>query len=191
MLSLDDAVSDGFGSIEELKNELQRLNYNVIKDDTDVYIHKIENPINQNFFVKNGMYETRMDNKEIVGKCKQCGKCCRLQTYAGPYTFGRVKKFDEFLTLFGINQEIYDKLYTHPELAPGTPVLHKDIKCPNLRNDNTCAIYDNRPALCKEFPKVVKDFELLVCGSVDCGYSLQSKLPKKEIERIPISEFLD
>jgi len=46
-LTIFDAVSDGFRSLEELRDELNRLNPGRIKDVTDVFIHRIENVMNK------------------------------------------------------------------------------------------------------------------------------------------------
>jgi len=179
MLSTSDAVNDGFSSIEELKEELKRIYSNEVKDDTDVYIHRIKNPVNKIKNVKNEDYEF-----EIVGECKGCGACCYLQTYAGPYNFKISKKFKEYLTMFGISKEIYDCYYLYPDLKPGTIIYHRNIKCPNLDESNLCKIYETRPKMCREFP-TTKDFNFLKCENIKCGFSLREK-PKST----SLNEFL-
>ena len=50
-LSLFDAKNDGFDTLEELKDELLKLNKSIL-DDTMVYISHIEEPINKDFKLK-------------------------------------------------------------------------------------------------------------------------------------------
>lgn len=105
----------------------------------------------------------------ITGRCKCCGKCCYLTTYAGEYQFGSAKEFDDYLVTFGIDQQVYNKYYIYPDLKSGTIVYHNDKRCPHLNENNQCEIYDTRPRVCRRFPNTVADLKHIKENIPECG----------------------
>ena len=71
-------------------------------------------------------------------QCKKCGQCC--QQYTIPVKDTIHQDQIEFLTVA--------KGYEYFETPIG-PFLRRNERCPQLRYDNTCAIYDKRPLICK------------------------------------------
>lgn len=78
-----------------------------------------------------------------LGECNRCGKCCDPATMAKRMTVYR---------------------------ALGVPVLlNPRYPCPHFSYVDgwgRCAIYDRRPQMCRDFPRIPED----VLGLPECGY---------------------
>ena len=99
---------------------------------------------------------------ERVGKCKQCGQCCKL---IGIEMEHRLAKFKilRFLVIWwvktfnGFHLQEWDK---EKEILLFT--------CEHFQHGK-CSIYKDRPQLCKDYPPVRKYFEKPVFFD-SCGY---------------------
>ena len=87
--------------------------------------------------------------KKNTFTCRQCGTCCRWE--------GHVLLTPEDITRLsvstGLSEEKFIERYT--VLASNRRELclaeHPDGRCVFL-GENNCAVYDSRPAQCREFP---------------------------------------
>lgn len=76
-------------------------------------------------------------------KCLQCGKCCSSYLHL----IGDKLPSEDMRQLLewrGIKLRLIDDLW----FANDT-----NARCKHLNKDNTCAIYDERPQICKDYPK--------------------------------------
>jgi len=71
------------------------------------------------------------------GKCKACGKCCRIFVTSEAYD-------EETLKL--------KRGYIGEVKYKGDTYHIFDLPCVYLNSDNKCTIYDNRPEACLKFP---------------------------------------
>ena len=76
-----------------------------------------------------------------TGECKMCGKCCEIPTKERLEAYGDVKPETQFLD-----------------------------GCPHLK-DGRCDDYDNRPRMCRDFPRSLLDITALP----ECGYKFKEE----------------
>lgn len=93
--------------------------------------------------------------KKYRSQCYGCGKCCYNVPLPKRLLTGLknriVNGFDDVLDM-GESEMMGHTVYP----------MTKDMKCPFLKADNTCNIYDRRPRICREFG--VSDNKLLQCS---------------------------
>ena len=104
---------------------------------------------------------------KIVGKCKQCGKCCREITFMNGNVYISTEEQFEAMKRF-------DKSYRNFEIS-GFDDNRKILlfKCKALSDDNKCTQYWNRSLICRLYPFPNKKF--LVNGGQlldGCGFSI-------------------
>lgn len=136
--------------------------------------------------------------------CHTCGKCCRIATFKGGYTYEQVVALSEkeaeteeelaqidgakdYLTIF----EPYESTEAARKVAPEF-VDHalkyyekKDDEmsffcCKYLKENNLCDIHEDRPQLCRMYP-IPHERTFFNPG---CGFEKQSKENLKEINKI-------
>ena len=99
-------------------------------------------------------------NKEAFSKvdCLQCANCCK--TMHPTWKKAEVKRVAGH---FGMSyQEYFDKYLV---LEDGD-IMNRKAPCQHLEKDNTCRIYDIRPADCKGYPHTQnKGFKLYISGT--------------------------
>lgn len=103
---------------------------------------------------------------ERTGSCNQCGKCCsNIYLVYGQQTINSVEMFEEIRA----NNAEYQ--YFKPLLSQSDPdgLL---FQCIHLQPDNTCGIYDQRPAFCRKYPS---EHSILMGGKLaeGCGYQFR------------------
>lgn len=85
--------------------------------------------------------------------CKQCGECCRQMIFM---TYTLPPEYVEYYEKKGC------KLRGSSLVVP--------YVCPHLSEDNLCKIYEDRPALCKEYEGQAGFYK-----PKGCGYGSQEK----------------
>ena len=87
-------------------------------------------------------------------ECKRCGKCCRWLLLH----IIRLSDVDvEFVKARGLAViQVDDEM---------CGVYATNMPCKHLNDDNTCAIYENRPESCKKYP------EGRIYLLPECGYA--------------------
>lgn len=108
-----------------------------------------------------------------IGKCKNCGKCCRHVYLRDGGKL--VNSFEQCLILIEkdsrFNQFIAKGKNEFGELYFG---------CKNVDLKNKCKIYKTRPMLCRTYPEI----GMLRYGAVpkiDCGFSFVYRITGKKI----------
>lgn len=124
----------------------------------------------------------KMSKKDLVvrGECRLCGNCCRAINLEGPE--GWIKSEKYFNKLLEKNSE-FGRFSVLKRDSSGYLVFY----CNKLGKDNLCTDYENRPSVCRDFPKK----ELSFCGGglpTGCGYRFEEiksfkKVLHKEMER--------
>lgn len=113
----------------------------------------LKTPEWKRYFAKNKQRLARMD-KEILQlhkeaftaiDCLQCGNCCRS---LGPMIL--TKDIDAMGKALRMKPADVIERYLRTD-EDGDRVF-KSMPCPFLGADNYCAIYENRPKACKEYP---------------------------------------
>jgi Fe-S-cluster containining protein len=85
-------------------------------------------------------------------KCNKCGYCCRT-------LLGTAKGFVEGLSLTKKETILFDQKFIFPQRAFGvdkpTYIFQYQLSlavCPHITEKNECAIYENRPMICRCYP---------------------------------------
>ncbi len=105
------------------------------------------------FYAKNKKRIEKMDieihklHDEISSKtdCLTCGNCCR--TLGPRITDKDVERMAKPLRMKP--SEIIEKIL---RIDDDGDMVFRSMPCPFLGNDNYCAIYENRPKACREYP---------------------------------------
>jgi uncharacterized protein len=138
-------------------------------------------------------------------ECDRCGRCCR--SFGEFIRIERQLSSRDYYCRFGITRELF-LAHTEPEYAEdiaeeyeqregGSNNNHKN--CVFLQKDRknegfTCAIYPNRPSICREFQcyrMVIYNSERQVCGTVIGRNELKTadenlaKLWKEKVAHLP------
>lgn len=136
--------------------------------------------------------------------CKTCGKCCRIATFKGGFTYEQVLKLaqknptseeeavqvdgaKDFLTIFTPYESTAKAREYAPEFVNNT-LAHfgkKDedmtfFTCKYIGDDNLCKIHEDRPHLCRMYP-IPHEKTLFNPG---CGFEEQAKKNWNEIQSI-------
>jgi Fe-S-cluster containining protein len=139
-------------------------------------------------------------------ECNRCGKCCR--SFGEFIRVERQLSSRDYYCRFGITRELF-LVHTEPEYADEIAEEYEQQeggrddnnrkKCIFLRKDRqggglTCAIYSNRPSICREFQcyrMVIYTPDRQVCGTVIGRNELKTadenlaKLWKEKIAPLP------
>lgn len=99
-----------------------------------------------------------------TGSCNMCGKCCtNIYLVHGQETIETEERFEELRE-------------DNSEYQYFVPINKTDdglrFQCIHLQEDNSCAIYDDRPDFCRRYPS---EHSLLMGGELakGCGYSFE------------------
>jgi Fe-S-cluster containining protein len=102
-----------------------------------------------------------------TGKCIRCGECCEDKIFLD------ISFLSEYRQNF--QRKIVKAL--HSEQMEQLAIITEDGKCVFLRADNSCAIYPNRPDICRMFG--IPGF--LECPKVDSHGQLRSEEGSQEV----------
>ncbi len=102
---------------------------------------------------------------KIEGECNKCGNCCREIRAEGL----RNEKELKFMQLIFPH---YKRFFITGKDENNNIIL----SCKYLNNNGECSVYDNRPKLCRDYPK--KSISLNLAMPDGCGY----KVIKKEFK---------
>jgi Fe-S-cluster containining protein len=112
-------------------------------------------------------------NVVIQGECKKCGTCCRNLILVDGKTIVRSQKEFELLKQKDPVYEIF-KIKSFNE--DGDLVF----ECTRLAPDNTCSIYNDRPAICANYPSRAM-FKRQGRLFKECGYYVEPAVDFQEI----------
>ena len=91
-------------------------------------------------------------SKTSLPDCESCGaKCCK------------------YVAIFEADKEYWDKRI-RPEVSAklGNTGLHALVhNCPYLDENDRCSIYENRPRVCREFPKAFDEDWAKICPEME------------------------
>lgn len=99
---------------------------------------------------------------EIVGECKQCGKCCNYMYSFDTYT---EKEFKIMQFLF----PAYKRFYIKGKDEKGNFVFG----CKYVSEDGKCTVYKKRLKMCKRYPVKMTRYPMTLHDG--CGYSVVKK----------------
>lgn len=105
------------------------------------------------FFAKNKKRLMKMDkeiqaiHREVSAEidCLACGNCCRS---LGPMILPN--DVDQLSKSLRIKPSVFIKKYLRTD--EDSDMVFQSMSCPFLGSDNYCAVYENRPKACKEYP---------------------------------------
>ena len=97
-----------------------------------------------------------MMKRKHDSQCYGCGKCCyNVPLPKSLLTSLKNRIVNEFNEVMELDSGLSEKIKT-------VYAFTKDMKCPFLKQNNTCNIYDRRPKICREFG--ISDNKLLQCS---------------------------
>jgi len=138
------------------------------------------------FFAKNKKKLEGMDvfvhelHDEISEKtdCLQCANCCRT---LGP----RITDKDVERMAKALRQKPVDVIKKYLRIDEDGDMVFQSMPCPFLGDDNYCAIYENRPKACREYPhtdrkRFYQIYNLSIKNAYTCPivYEVLEKLTK-------------
>ena len=105
------------------------------------------------YFKKNKKRLEKMDlqvqalHDEIMGRtdCLSCGNCCRS---LGP----RLTDKDVERMAKSLRMKSVDFIRQYLKIDEDKDMVFKSMPCPFLGEDNYCAVYEDRPKACREYP---------------------------------------
>lgn len=100
-------------------------------------IHLFSNIVNE---IKSYFVPEKIDY-EIVGECRQCGKCCNYMYSFDTYT---EQEFKFMQILF----PTYKRFYIKGKDDEGNFIF----ACKLVSDDGKCTIYNKRPRMCRVYP---------------------------------------
>lgn len=130
-------------------------------------------------YIKNIYYEIRASfvpekvNYELEGKCCRCGDCCRYMYSLDTYT---EKEFKFFTKLY--------PEYKRFKVIGKDESGHLILACKLIDEYNLCPDYNNRLAMCKDYPNPDK----IRAGGKLYGRCTYSLVPEKDFESYLSSE---
>ena len=144
-------------------------------------------------------YKDMMQRKDKY-ICNQCGACCKFET--SPFSYEQLKQqaskgnkyAEDFVSIYVPYNNEEEAKNANPEFYEELNKLVKDDRiyyyyCSKYK-DNKCTIYENRPEICRDFPK--NPLKLL---PATCSYnewreeiSHKSQLLKAEVDIIKFFE---
>lgn len=98
--------------------------------------------------------------------CLQCANCCRT---LGP----RLTDKDVERMAKALRMKSNDVISKYLQIDEDNDLVFKTMPCPFLGSDNYCAIYENRPKACREYPhtdrkKFVQIYTLTMKNAETC-----------------------
>lgn len=117
----------------------------------------------------------------VAGTCRGCGTCCRRISLEGPHGWLRSNK--KFATLADKNPD-YSRFAIIGKDSDGFLLF----ACSWLTADGVCQNYENRLALCRNFP----ESSLVFAGGrlpSGCGYRFAEVVPFASILKKEISKY--
>ena len=131
------------------------------------------------YYVKNKKKLAGMDSiihqihHKITQKtdCLQCANCCR--TLGPRITDKDLERMSKALRMK--TNDVMDKYLRTDE---DNDMVFKTMPCPFLGDDNYCAIYENRPKACREYPhtdrkKFVQIYSLTMTNAETCPIAFE------------------
>lgn len=131
------------------------------------------------YFVKNKKKLAGLDtiihqiHDKVSGKidCLQCANCCRT---LGP----RITNKDVERMAKALKMKEKDVIEKYLSVDEDHDMVFKSMPCPFLGNDNYCAIYENRPKACREYPhtdrkKFAQIYTLTIKNSETCPIAFE------------------
>ena len=106
------------------------------------------------------------------GQCHSCGQCCsNVHLAHGGVTIPNPE------VLLDIQKTVAEYRYFRPVRQTDAGIF---VRCVHLMPNNRCAIYEDRPRFCREYPS---EFGLRVGAELapGCGYSFR---PKRSFQNI-------
>jgi len=88
-------------------------------------------------------------------KCLMCARCCRDLMHENPVGVNGLLLLPEEIKLFeNTGAEVYPFIGVGEDNEPEKILAYQlsSQSCPHLLEDNKCAIYPDRPLLCRSFP---------------------------------------
>lgn len=103
--------------------------------------------------------------------CLQCANCCR--TLGPRITDKDLERMSKVLRMK--TNDVMDKYLRTDE---DNDMVFKTMPCPFLGDDNYCAIYENRPKACREYPhtdrkKFVQIYSLTMTNAETCPIAFE------------------
>ncbi len=119
------------------------------------------------------LYRFATGKLEVVGHCKQCGDCCRSLMLIDSRGIVRSRRYFRKL-------QQRDQFYRNLEIVGTDQNSVLVFNCKLVGEDGRCTKYDERPAICRNFPDL---WMFRFGGELDstCGYSLQTKVDFKKV----------
>jgi len=118
------------------------------------------------------LFDIKYPQVHFEGSCKMSGNCCRALMLG--YRFRAIRTLKEF--------KKEKRTHPHYEMFVPSDKKYDDgflrFRCSNLTENNTCAIHDTRPDLCRLYP----DPEMIRYGGTllpGCGYRI---VPEKKFD---------
>lgn len=112
-------------------------------------------------------------NVVVRGECKMCGTCCgELILVDGKKTVQSEAEFESLRERY----PVYDIFSIKSVNSDGDLVF----ECIKLAGDNTCSIYDHRPAICANYPSRAM-FKRRGTLFKNCGYYIEPAVGFQEI----------
>lgn len=120
-------------------------------------------------------------HEEEFGKmdCLECGNCCRS---LGP----RITDKDIDRIAKTLRMKSVDFINNYLQIDEDNDYVYKEMPCPFLGADNYCAIYENRPKACREYPhtdrkKFIQIYSLTIRNAQTCPavYTILERLKKE------------
>ncbi len=113
----------------------------------------LKTPEWKRFFAKNKKRLMKMDkeiqaiHREVSAEidCLACGNCCRS---LGPMILPN--DVDQLSKLLRIKPSVFIEKYLRTD--EDGDMVFQSMPCPFLGSDNYCAVYENRPKACREYP---------------------------------------
>ena len=127
------------------------------------FLENIKNEILSYFVCEKPRYE-------VVGKCKQCGECCRYMYSFDTYT-EREFKIMQFLF------PSYRRFYIKGKDKDGNFIF----ACKYVTDDGKCSVYNNRLKMCKLYPQRFISFPAKLHEG--CGYEVLKKKFEDYLEK--------
>lgn len=113
----------------------------------------LKTPEWRRFFSKNKKRLMKMDkeihalHREVCAEidCLECGNCCRT---LGPMILPN--DVDQMCKSLRIKPSVF--IEKHLNTDEDGDMVFRSMPCPFLGKDNYCAVYENRPKACREYP---------------------------------------
>jgi len=136
--------------LNAMQGEINSLKHEEIKDYLDVDVEK---------HIQLQRELVREKRKQF--NCKMCGACCRLaiSEFSPTQLLEKASRGDkyakEFISTFSPYKEVSEaekqfKLYVELLKESGEQVYY--YYCKKVTEDNRCPDYENRPAICRDYP---------------------------------------